>query len=267
MDQWIAHARADIEELGAEASRLSTEVSVPSDAWLRVPVAWRSLFQALRGVHSILVFFARPLFFGGGALLGLSLLIGSPPEALILNDMVLVGVSALILWSKHRNICRSWQAYLVTAFSATTNEQSGLPTRREADAALRKPPIVFSGILWASVGLAPLACAYVLSTRGSLEYRPHDHDYYVAPSNDSVQPVVTAAELRRRITAFGDDYSTRRYGENPSGSEDKGNVASTDEADQHDYNYSVMIRGLINGAIVGTIVVAWLVRWLDKRRW
>lgn len=264
MDQWIANARADIEELFAEASRLTAGASLGSDDWLRVPAAWRCIFQALQGMHAFLVFFARPGFFGGGALLAVGLLFGSPPEALILNDVVIVAASAVVLWTKHKNICGSWRAYLQASFGATVHAEPALSRRPQRDARIAKPPLLLSAILWASVGLSALGSQYFLSTRGSSSFCPHNEDYYVVPKNDSVDSAVTSAELRRRITALVNNDSEQRRSGEVSAVADEDSVSPPD---QRDYNYSLIIRGLINGVIVGTVVVAWLMRWLDKRRW
>lgn len=266
MKPWVAHARADFDELLVNLPDDAEEASSANDAWREVPIAWRCAYLAIRGIHAFLYFFARPGFFGCGILLAFSLLLGSPPIALFLHIVVLFVGSAVVLWTQHRDLCGSWRTYLQTRFGATKRARVGSSGGRQARVRSAKPPLLLSAVLWCSLGIGVLVDREIV-TRWSWEFQPQRHDYFIALENDSCDSVVTAAELRRRVTALDGFAFSRQDAEFESLAEGEDSVPTTEEPDEREINYSVMIRGLFNVFGLCVLIVAALIKWLDKRRW
>jgi len=86
------------------------------DAWLRVPARFRFLFGMLKAVHFAALYFAQPLFFGGGILLLAVLVLGKwTPKAWHLVKMVAIGGIITVpyycgLWGAVRIRLRDWCA-------------------------------------------------------------------------------------------------------------------------------------------------------------
>jgi hypothetical protein len=255
MAQWIERARTDLAELEQLASAPTN-----SPATNMVPFSVRAGLSCCEAVHGLCVFFARPSCFGGGLVLALTLLFGSPPPGGVLGLVIVVCISGLVLWAWDIRIWRTWRAFFHRRYTLKANASANGSTGSRNERIVATVSLTF--IVGISFILTVFAYGYELVANGPLPpvFAPQPCDSYVAPPEPSDDP-------RSGVAARAFAQSDRNPQQVEVLQEYPPAPPKSPSPSRRSEGYSIIVGRVIGAVSICAAFIGWLVSWLNRRRW